>query len=113
MKTGINWNLNTIYKYSEIHVYTVNTMSTETITARVPPKDKESIEFLIESGEFKSKSDFFRYAVKHTLSELIQKELDTLTAAKTMDDKELERIHKTIKEVRRNIWSKKYAKRIS
>ena len=91
----------------------VNTMSTEVVTARLPTKDTELIKFFIDNGEFKSKSDFFRFAVKHTLAELIQKQLDTMIVTKKINTKELNRIQKLIKEVRQETWSKKYAKSLS
>ena len=85
-------------------------MSTEVVTARLPLNDTELINFFIENGEFKSKSDFFRFAVKHTLAELIQKQLDTMILTKKINRNELNRIQKLIKEVRKDTWSKKYAK---
>ena len=91
----------------------VNTMSTEVVTARLPTKDTELIKFFIDNGEFKSKSDFFRFAVKHTLAELIQKQLDTMIVTREINKKELNRIQKLIKEVRQETWSKKYTKSLS
>ena len=96
----------------------VNTMSTEVVTARLPINDTELINFFIKNGEFKSKSDFFRFAVKRTLAELIQKQLDSLILTKKADKKEinkeeLDEILDSIKKVRKEIWSKKYAKSLS
>lgn len=96
----------------------VNTMSTEVVTARLPLNDTELIDFFIKNGEFKSKSDFFRFAVKRTLAELIQKQLDSLilkkeTNKKEITKKELDDIMTSIKKVRKEIWSKKYAKSLS
>ena len=96
----------------------VNTMSTEVVTARLPLNDTELINFFIKNGEFKSKSDFFRFAVKRTLAELIQKQLDSLvltkgTEKKEITHKELDDILKSIKQVRKEIWRKKYAKSLS
>ena len=91
----------------------VNTMATEVVTARLPIKDAELIKFFIENGEFKSKSDFFRFAVKHTLAELIQRQLDTMMVTRKINKKELDRIHKQIKEIREETWSRKYAKSLS
>ncbi len=91
----------------------VNTMTTEVVTARLPINDTELIDFFIKNGEFKSKSDFFRFAVKRTLAELIQKQLDSMIVTKKIDQKELDEILGSIKKVRKEIWSKKYAKSLS
>ena len=91
----------------------VNTMVTEVVTARLPLNDTELIKHFVSSGEFKSKSDFFRFAVKHALAELIQKELDTRIITKKIDKKELNRIHELIKKVRDETWREKYADSIS
>jgi Arc/MetJ-type ribon-helix-helix transcriptional regulator len=98
------------------YVYIVNTMSTEVVTARLPPNDTELIDFFIKNGEFKSKSDFFRFAVKRTLAELIQKQLDSLLLTKNnkknITKKEVDEIQAEIKKIRKELWSKKYAKSI-
>lgn len=40
----------------------------EMVTFRLAPRDREAIRRLIESGEFRNRSDFLRYAVKSTLA---------------------------------------------
>ena len=91
----------------------VNTMTTEVVTARLPIHDTELINFFIEKGEFKSKSDFFRFAVKHTLAELIQKYLDSMIVTEKIDENRLDEINELIKKVRQDTWSKKYAQSLS
>ena len=88
-------------------------MASEVVTARLPPNDAELINYFIKKGEFKSKSDFFRFAVKHTLAELIQKRLDSMVMKKEMKKKEVEELNKMIKKIRQETWSKKYAKGLS
>lgn len=41
----------------------------EIVTFRLGPKDRSTIRRLIESGEFRNRSDFLRYAVKNALRE--------------------------------------------
>lgn len=38
------------------------------VTFRLAPRDRAAIQRLIESGEFRNRSDFLRYAVKATLA---------------------------------------------
>jgi Arc/MetJ-type ribon-helix-helix transcriptional regulator len=87
-------------------------MVTEVVTARLPVHDTELIKFFIEKGEFKSKSDFFRFAVKHTLADLIQQYLDSMIVMEQIDDNKIDEINKLIKNVREETWNKKYAKSI-
>ena len=84
-------------------------MTTEVVTIRLPPKDTQLIDFFIKEGEFKSRSDFLRHATKMMIAELISKRLDAMVVTKKVDRKELDRIHKLIKETRKELWSKKYA----
>lgn len=39
----------------------------EMITFRIAPRDRAAIQRLIETGEFRNRSDFLRYAVRSTL----------------------------------------------
>lgn len=41
----------------------------EIVTFRLAPKDRAAIQRLVDSGEFRNRSDFLRYAVKATLAE--------------------------------------------
>lgn len=43
--------------------------SDEMVAFRLAPRDRAAIQRLIESGEFRNRSDFLRYAVKSTLAE--------------------------------------------
>lgn len=87
-------------------------MATEVVTIRLPPKDTQLIDFFIKEGEFKSRSDFLRYATKRMIAELISKRLDAMVVTKKVNKKELERIHKLIKETRKELWSGKYAQSV-
>lgn len=40
----------------------------EMVAFRLAPRDRAAIQRLIEAGEFRNRSDFFRYAVKATLA---------------------------------------------
>lgn len=40
----------------------------EMVTFRLAASDRKAIRRLVESGEFRNRSDFFRYAVKSTLA---------------------------------------------
>lgn len=41
----------------------------EMVTFRLAPRDRAAIQRLIESGEFRNRSDFLRFAVKSALGE--------------------------------------------
>lgn len=84
-------------------------MTTKVVTIRLPPKDTQLIDFFIKEGEFKSRSDFLRYAAKRMIAELISKKLDAMVVTKKVDEKELDRVHKLIKETRQELWREKYA----
>lgn len=43
--------------------------SDEMVTFRLAPRDRAAIQRLLDSGEFRNRSDFLRYAVKATLGE--------------------------------------------
>lgn len=49
-------------------------MATEVTSIRLPPKDATIIDHFVTTGEFKSRSEFMRYAVKKTICELVLKE---------------------------------------
>ena len=107
------FNRSKLFKDQYQYVYIVNTMTTEVVTARLPLHDTELINFFIEKGEFKSKSDFFRFAVKHTLAQLIQQYLDSMIVMEKINEDKIEEINKLIKKVREETWSKKYAQSLS
>ena len=88
-------------------------MTTEVTTIRLPPKDSVIIDQFVDAGEFKSRSDFMRFAIKKTIFELILKEFHDKVAKKGKPTKnEEERVMAELKEIRRELW-KKYAKDIS
>lgn len=43
--------------------------SDEMVAFRLGPRDRAAIQRLVETGEFRNRSDFLRYAVKTTLGE--------------------------------------------
>ena len=88
-------------------------MQTEAVTTHLPSIDLKLIEFFIKKGEFEDQSDFFRCAIRRMIAELTQDELDLFSTVRGMDGNELERIHKEIKDIRREIWKEKYAEDIS
>ncbi len=88
-------------------------MQTEAVTTRLPSIDLELIELFIRKGKFKDRSDFFRCAIRRMVAELTQNELDLFSTVRRMDEKELDQIHKEIKEIRTEIWKEKYAEDIS
>ncbi len=49
-------------------------MVTDITSIRLPQRDAVIVEHFVESGEFKSKSEFIRFAVKKTINEMILKE---------------------------------------
>ncbi len=88
-------------------------MHPEVVTTRLPSIDLKLIEFFIKKGEFEDRSDFFRCAIRRMVAELTQNELDLFSTVRGMDENELDRIHKEIKDIRREIWKEKYAEDIS
>jgi len=41
----------------------------EIVTFRLPAKDREAIQRLVDEGHYRNRSDFLRYAIKKTLHE--------------------------------------------
>ena len=86
-------------------------MPTEITSIRLPQKDAIVIEHFVESGEFKSKSEFIRYAIKKTINEIILQEFhEKLT--EPIRKKDVDKIQKEIKEIRKKLWDE-YAQHIS
>ena len=90
-------------------------MSGDITTIRLPEKDLTMMEHFVESGEFRSKSDLIRYAVKRIICELMLKELQENIGKKDRSSKELakeqEKVLGDIHDIRKELW-KEYAKRI-
>ena len=88
-------------------------MATEVTSIRLPQKDADIVEHFVEIGEFKSKSEFIRFAIKKTINEMILKEFhDKLRDKEPLTKKKVDRIQKEIKDIRKQLWDE-YAKHIS
>jgi len=88
-------------------------MATDVTSIRLPQRDAIIVEHFVETGEFKSKSEFIRFAVKKTINEMILKEFhEKLSEKKPITKKKLANIQKEIKEIRKQLWDE-YAKHIS
>jgi Arc/MetJ-type ribon-helix-helix transcriptional regulator len=88
-------------------------MSTDITSIRLPNKDTTLIEHFIDTGEFKSRSDFVRYAVKKTLNEMLLKEIqEKMLDTGPMTKKKVTLIQKEIKDIRKMLWEQ-YAQHIS
>lgn len=88
-------------------------MSTEVTSIRLPPKDTMMLDHFVESGEFKSRSEFIRFAVKKAINEMVLREFhEKLSEDKPMNKKKLNKLQKEIKEIRQKLWED-YAKNLS
>jgi Arc/MetJ-type ribon-helix-helix transcriptional regulator len=88
-------------------------MATEVTSIRLPPKDSMMVEHFVESGEFKSKSEFIRFAVKKVINEMILKEFhEKLSEDKKISKKEINTLQKEIKAIRQELWED-YAEHLS
>ena len=86
-------------------------MSTDVTSIRLPHKDAMVIEHFVGSGEFKSKSEFIRYAIKKTMNEIILQEFHE-KMTEPIKKKDMDKIQKEIKEIRKELWDE-YAQHIS
>ncbi len=86
-------------------------MATDITSIRLPSKDAAMLEHFVEMGDFKSKSEFIRYAVKKTINEMILKEFHE-SMNKELTGKDVEKIQKDIKKIRKELWED-YAKHLS
>jgi Arc/MetJ-type ribon-helix-helix transcriptional regulator len=88
-------------------------LSTDITSIRLPNKDTTLIEHFIDTGEFKSRSDFVRFAVKKTLNEMLLKEIqEKMLDTGPMTKKKVTQIQKEIKDIRKMLWEQ-YAQHIS
>ena len=80
-------------------------MVTDVTSIRLPPKDALMVDHFVESGEFKSRSEFIRFAVKKVINEMILKEFhEKLSEDKKMSKKDLNKLQKEIKDIRKKLW---------
>ena len=88
-------------------------MATDITSIRLPQRDAIIVEHFVHTGEFKSKSEFIRFAVKKTINEMILKEFhEKLAEKEPITKKKLDTIQKEIKEIRKQLWDE-YAKDLS
>jgi Arc/MetJ-type ribon-helix-helix transcriptional regulator len=88
-------------------------LATNITSIRLPQRDAVIVEHFVETGEFKSKSEFIRFAVKKTINEMILKEFhEKLSEKQPITKKGLDDIQKEIKKIRKHLWEE-YAKHIS
>jgi Arc/MetJ-type ribon-helix-helix transcriptional regulator len=88
-------------------------MATEVTTIRLPPKDTLIIDQFVDAGEFKSRSEFMRFAIKRTICELVLKEIHEKIGTKGKPTKkEEEELLAQIDEIRRELWER-HVKNIS
>ena len=82
-------------------------MATEVTTVRLPPKDTLIIDQFVDAGEFKSRSEFMRFAIKRTICELVLKEIHEKIGKKSKPTKkEEEELLVQIDEIRRELWDR-------
>jgi len=86
-------------------------MATDITSIRLPSKDAIMVEHFVENGEFKSKSEFIRYAIKKTINEMILREFHE-SMSEELTGKDVEKIQKDIKRIRKQLWDD-YAKHLS
>lgn len=80
-------------------------MATDITSIRLPKKDAVLIEHLIDAGEFKSKSEFIRYAVKKTINEMMLQEIqEKIGSDEEITPEAINEIQKEIKEIRKYLW---------
>ena len=86
-------------------------MATGITSIRLPEKDAVLVEHFVEKGDFKSRSEFIRYAVKKTINEMILREFHERLSQPT-DGKKIAKIQEDIKKIRKQLWDD-YAGHIS
>ena len=70
------------------------------------------VDHFVEIGEFKSRSEFIRFAVKKVINEMILREFhEKLGKDKSMNKKKLNKLQQEIKEIRQKLWED-YVKRL-
>lgn len=88
-------------------------MTTNVTTIRLPPKDTLIIDHFVEAGEFKSRSEFMRYAIKKTICDLVLKEFHEKIGNKGKPSKkEVEALLVELRDIKSGLWDR-YAKSLS
>jgi Arc/MetJ-type ribon-helix-helix transcriptional regulator len=88
-------------------------MTTDITSIRLPLKDAIMLDHFVEIGEFKSRSEFIRFAVKKAINEMILKEFhEKMGEDEKMTKKKLNKLQKEIKDIRQKLWED-YAKHLS
>lgn len=86
----------------------MHTMATDVVTVRLPPRDTEMIDFLVKQGEFKSRSDFLRFAAKRAVTELLEDKLREKVVRRTLAEEDLEDLERTIRTIRSQLWTERH-----
>ena len=88
-------------------------MPADVTSIRLPKKDAVLIDHLIEVGEFKSKSEFIRYAIKKTINEILLQEIqEKMMSEEKISADSIDELQDEIKEIRKYLWDQ-YEKNIS
>lgn len=94
-------------------MYYSDIMPTDVTSIRLPKKDAVLIDHLIDVGEFKSKSEFIRYAIKKTINEILLQEIqEKMASDEEISAESIDELHKEIKEIRKYLWDQ-YGKDLS
>jgi len=91
-------------------VLIVITMTNETITVRLSPKDIETIDRSIEEGHFTSRSDLVRYSVRHTLMQMNESDRKFELIKEFAKGKRIDRasVTKALKDARKKVHEDVY-----
>jgi len=88
-------------------------MPADVTSIRLPKKDAVLIDHLIEVGEFRSKSEFIRYAIKKTINEILLREIqEKMMSEEKISAESIDELQREIKEIRKSLWDQ-YGKNIS
>jgi Arc/MetJ-type ribon-helix-helix transcriptional regulator len=83
-------------------------MPADVTSIRLPKKDAVLIDHLIEVGEFKSKSEFIRYAIKKTINEILLQEIqEKMMSEEKISADSIDELQHEIKEIRKYLWDHK------
>ena len=88
-------------------------MPTDITSIRLPPTDSSIINHFIDDGDFKSKSEFIRYAVKKTINEMMLQKIQLkIDSENPITRNALEDIQKEIKDIRKDLWNDGFTKKV-